>query len=166
MGKSCQIGRKYYRLDSGMIIGYFEESGVKHYILPNSDITLTAPTDFHTNNRVEPIRDSSLLQARQTVGSENVLSGNTLTLPETANYAEIHVWANNCSANQGPGIIWTIHGQPPSTTANIGNRTSAGNSIELESRDELENFKFEHLGSCSDTSIFITYFHLEPVHVE
>lgn len=83
--------------------------------------------------------------------SSDVVS--SLTVPDGANHAEIQVWDG--------GVVWTVSGSDPDNQ--VGNLTSAGGWIELESAEEIANFKaLNYLGNAS---LYVTFYEVNG-HVE
>ena len=79
----------------------------------------------------------------------------TLTVPDAAMCAEIHVRPTNDSgADTGP-VSYTVDGTTP--TANIGTIAYEGDIILLNSRDELEKFRVIEQTS-TDAEVDVNYF--------
>lgn len=69
-------------------------------------------------------------------------------IPANANYAEIHIW--------NADVVFTLDGTAP-TTMGTGFRQANGQTLELESADEINKFKALRLGGV-DSVLWVQYY--------
>ena len=147
------IDREMFETDttSGAIKAVVERvnvtQGSTSYVDPDSGAAYV-PTGTVAS---KPLR---IVTGRETVASTLLgATAATLTAPANSAYAEIHVY-------DASGITFTLDGTDP--TATIGTRVNAGATFELESADEVADFKAFSLGAAQAIGFDVTYFNRPP----